>query len=529
MGTEIPAARSDAVPGGTAGAAPGAAPVVTRRGAFLALMCSVQFMMLVGGTVVTVSLPVIRRELGLGTGELQWVLTAFPLTFGCLLLLGGRCADVFGRRRLFLAGLLVFGAGSLLCAVADRAWVLIGARALAGLGAAMASPAAMALLTSVFVAPRARSTALGAWAAVGAVGATLGNVLGGLLTSAGGWQWIFLVNVPVCVVAAVAVLLLVPAGVPAGRRPRLGLLGGVLCTAAVAALVLGLGELRVPGGLPAAVVLLLGAVALAAAFVVSQVRSPEPLLPLGLFRRRTSVGFALVLVTAGTGIGAYFTTSLFMQETLGWSALRAGLAFVPWAALTAVVAQVASRTLHLVGPRIVVPAAMLVSASGALLLSRAYGPSTAFAPDLLVPFLLLGAGTGAASVSCTVTAMSGVPRSRHGVGGGDAEQHAGRRRGDLHRRRHRADGDGDRAGPRRGRHPARSRRDRAADRRPRAGLPGARRRGGGRGAPARPHAGTRRPGPRPGLRAAGHRSAAVRPPGPAPRVPGGARGLGSGP
>ncbi|WP_433507558.1 MFS transporter [Pseudonocardia halophobica] len=405
-----------AAPSGTA--PPGAAPVVARRGAFLVLMCSVQFMMLVGGTVVTVSLPVIRRELGLGAGELQWVLTAFPLTFGCLLLLGGRCADVFGRRRLFLSGLLVFGAGSLLCAVADRSWVLIGARALAGLGAAMASPAAMALLTSVFVAPRDRSTALGAWAAVGAIGATLGNVLGGLLTSAGGWQWIFLVNVPVCIVAAAAVLLLVPAGVPEGRRPRLGLLGGATCTAAVAALVLGLGELRVPGGLPVAGVLLGTAVALAAAFVVSQVRSPEPLLPLGLFRRRTSFAFALVLVTAGTGIGAYFTTSLFMQETLGWSALRAGLAFVPWAALTAVVAQIASRTLHLIGPRVLVPVAMLVSAAGALLLSRAYGPSVAFAPDLLVPFLLLGAGTGAASVSCTVTAMSGVPRSRHGVGAG---------------------------------------------------------------------------------------------------------------
>lgn len=406
MGTDLPAAVPDA------------APVVARRGAFLALMCSVQFMMLVGGTVVTVSLPVIRRELGLGPGELQWVLTAFPLTFGCLLLLGGRCADVFGRRRLFLAGLLVFGVGSLLCAVADRAWVLIGARALAGLGAAMASPAAMALLTSVFVAPRERSTALGAWAAVGAVGATLGNVLGGLLTSAGGWQWVFLVNVPVCVVAAVAVLVLVPAGVPEGRRPRLGLLGGALCTSTVAALVLGLGELRVAGGLPVAVLLLLAAVALGTGFAVSQARSPDPLLPLGLFRRRTSVAFVLVLVTAGTGIGAYFTTSLFMQETLGWSALRAGLAFVPWAALTAVVAQIASRTLHLVGPRIVVPAAMLVSASGALLLSRAYGPSVAFVPDLLVPFLLLGAGTGAASVSCTVTAMSGVPRSRHGVGAG---------------------------------------------------------------------------------------------------------------
>jgi EmrB/QacA subfamily drug resistance transporter len=396
--------------------APGATVAVARRGPFLVLMCSVQFMMLVGGTVVTVSLPSIRRELGLGPAELQWVLTAFPVAFGCLLLLGGRLADVFGRRRLFLTGLLVFASGSLLCAVVGQAGPLIAARALAGVGAAMASPAAMALLTGVFTTTRDRSVALGAWAGVGALGATLGNVVGGLLTEAGGWRWIFLVNVPVCLVAAVTALLTVRDPRP-GRRQRLGLVGGLFGTGAVASFVLGLGGLRGSAGLPLAVGLLVGAVALGAAFVVSQLRSPDPLLPLRLFRTRTSFALLFVMITAGTGIGAYFTSSLFMQETLGWSPLEAGLAFVPWAATTAVVAQIASRTLHLVGSRVLVPAGLLVSATGAFLLATAVGPTTTY-PDLLLPFLLLGTGTGAASVSCTVTAMSGIPRARHGVGAG---------------------------------------------------------------------------------------------------------------
>ncbi|MCW0215428.1 MAG: MFS transporter [Pseudonocardia sp.] len=408
MSTDCPARAP-----GTAEAAP---VVVRRRGLFLALMCSVQFMMLVGGTVVTVSLPSIRRELGLGPTELQWVLTAFPVAFGCLLLLGGRLADVFGRRRLFLAGLVIFASGSLLCAVVGQAGPLIASRVIAGVGAAMASPAAMALLTSVFTTTRERSVALGAWAAVGAVGATLGNVLGGVLTEAGGWRWIFLVNVPVCLIAAVMALLIVSAARPT-RRPRLGLVGGLLGTGAVAALVLGLGELRGSAGLPVAVGLLVAAVLLGVAFVVSQRRSPEPLLPLALFRSRTSFAFLFIVVTAGTGIGCYFTSSLFMQETIGWSPLQAGLAFVPWAATTAVVAQVASRTLHLAGPRVLVPAGLLMAAAGAFLLATAVTPTTVYT-DLLLPFLLLGAGTGAASVSCTVTAMSGIPRARHGVGAG---------------------------------------------------------------------------------------------------------------
>ncbi|WP_214402556.1 MFS transporter [Pseudonocardia lacus] len=388
-----------------------------RRGPFLALVCSVQFILLVGGTVVTVSLPAIRAELALSAAQLQWVLTAFALTFGCLLLLGGRAADVLGRRRLFLVGLAVFAVGSLLCALATAPGPLIAARALAGVGAAMASPAAMSLLTGVFTEPRERSRALGVWAAVGAGGATLGNVLGGLLTAAGGWRWIFLVNVPVCVLAFAGAFALVPA-VRGAARQRLGLLDGLLATAAVAALILGLTELQTGGAGPLALGALLGALVLGVAFVVLQARSADPLLPLALFRTRTSVAFLLVLVGSGAGIGAYFVSSLFLQEVLGWSALQAGVAFVPWALLIALVSQVVSRNLHRVGPRLLVPPALLCVAAGAALLALALDPAADYATGLLPAFLLLGLGTGTAGVSCTVTAVSGIPRHRHGVGAG---------------------------------------------------------------------------------------------------------------
>jgi EmrB/QacA subfamily drug resistance transporter len=394
-----------------------AVPEVRHRGLFLALMCSVQFILLVGGTVVVVSLPAIRADLDLAPAQLQWVLTAFSLTFGCLLLLGGRSADVFGRRRLFLAGLFVFTLGSLLCAVASDAGLLIAARAFAGIGAAMASPAAMSLLTTVFVAPRERSSALGMWAAIGAFGATLGNVIGGVLTDTGGWRWIFLVNVPVCLVAFVVAFVVIPAIRPEHRQ-RLDAVGGVLITLGVAALILGLTELQVYGPELRSWLTLAAAAVLVGLFGLSQARGADPLLPLGIFRHRTSFAFLFVLLTAGVGIGAYYTSSLFMQETLGWSTLRAGFAFVPWAATVAISARLVSHNTHRFGPRLLVPAGLVLCAAGAGLLALALDASTGYAGGLLVPFLLLGVGSGAINVTCTVTALSGIPGHRHGVGAG---------------------------------------------------------------------------------------------------------------
>ncbi|GAA1386072.1 MFS transporter [Pseudonocardia kongjuensis] len=395
----------------------GTAPAVTRRGLFLALVCSTQFVLLVGGTVVTVSLPAIGAELALSPAGLQWVLTAFMLTFGCLLLLGGRTADVLGRRRVFLAGLVLFAAGSLLCALTTTPGLFIAARAAAGAGAALASPAAMSLLTTVFVAPGERSRALGAWAAVGAAGATLGNVVGGLLTTAGGWRWIFLVNVPICALAVVGAFLLVPA-LPGVRGQRLAIVDGLLGTVAVGMLILGLTLVQTRGVDPVAIALLAGTVPVAGLFLLIQARHPDPLLPLSLFRSRTAIAYLFMLVTAGTSIGPYYVSSLFMQQTLGWTALQAGAAFVPWAVLIAVVAQVVSRVLQRTGPRLVIPPALLAVAAGGAVLATAMRPDATYLGGLLPAFLLLGLGTGAAGVACTVTAMSGIPPERHGVGAG---------------------------------------------------------------------------------------------------------------
>jgi EmrB/QacA subfamily drug resistance transporter len=393
------------------------APDVRHRGLFLALMCSVQFTLLVGGTVVVVSLPAIRDDLDLAPDQLQWVLTAFSLTFGCLLLLGGRLADVLGRRRLFLTGLFVFTLGSLLCAVASDAGLLIAARAFAGVGAAMASPAAMSLLTTVFVAPRERSSALGMWAAIGAFGATLGNVIGGVLTDAGGWRWVFLVNVPVCLLAFVLAFHVVPRIRPEGRQ-RLDALGGLLVTAGVAALIFALSQLQVYGAVPRTWAVFGAAAVLLVLFGFSQSRNDDPLLPLAIFRHRTSFAFLFVLLNAGVGIGTYYTSSLFMQETLGWSALQAGFAFVPWAATVAITARLFSHNLHRIGPRLLVPTGLVLCASGVGLLALSLERSTGYAGGLLIPFLLLGLGSGGINVSCTVTALSGISAQRHGVGAG---------------------------------------------------------------------------------------------------------------
>lgn len=312
---------------------------------------------------------------------------------------------------------MLFAVGSLLCALTTTPGLFIAARAVAGVGAALASPAAMSLLTTVFVAPGQRSRAPGAWAAVGAAGATLGNVVGGLLTTAGGWRWIFLVNVPICALAVAGAFLLVPA-LPGIRGQRLAVLDGLLGTVAVGMLIVGLTLVQTGGARPVAVALLAGTVPVAGLFVLIQARHPDALLPLSLFRSRTSIAYLFMLVTAGTSIGPYYVSSLFMQETLGWTAPQAGTAFVPWALLIAVVAQVVSRTLHRTGPRLVIPPALLAVAAGGAVLALSLGPDTGYPGGLLPAFLLLGLGTGAAGVACTVTAMSGIPPERHGVGAG---------------------------------------------------------------------------------------------------------------
>jgi EmrB/QacA subfamily drug resistance transporter len=381
----------------------------------LGLLCLTQFMLVVDGTITTVALPTIGRDLHIGPGSLQWLVTVYGLSFGGFLMIGGRGADMFGRRRFMVGGLSLFVLSSMLCALAQSESTLIGARALQGLGAAMVSPSILSLLTATFAEGHARNRALGIWGAAGAAGATSGNVLGGILTSLAGWRWIFLVNVPIGVAVLLATLVLVPR-TPRGPRQRLDLLGAVTVTAGLALLIYASSEIGGKGlRSSAAWPWLLAAVALLALFVVIERRVEDPLLRLSLLRRRGAVGNLLGMVAATCVIGPYFFISLFMQRSMGLSPIVTGFAFAPWAATIALGATLASRSARRFGVRRLTIIGFAVTALGITGLAR-ISPTTTYAADLLPAFLLMGIGGGTATVCSTITAMSGIAPEEHGVG-----------------------------------------------------------------------------------------------------------------
>ncbi|WP_245204372.1 MFS transporter [Kitasatospora sp. RG8] len=385
----------------------------------LALLCAAQFMLIVDVTVVNVALPSIAEDLALGRSGLTWVVAAYALTFGGLLLLGGRLADLLGRRRAFLAGLTVFTAASLLSGLAWTGGVLIGARAAQGVGAALLSPAAMAIITTTFHGPE-RHRALGIWGAIGGSGAALGVLLGGALTDGPGWAWIFFVNVPV----GLAVLALLPHLVPAPaprrpgdpRPPALDLPGAVAGTAAVALLVYGLvhaGEAgwRSPGALaPLAAV-----VPVAAAFVLVERRVRQPLLPLRILTdRQIAGGTVLMLAASSLLLAGFFLSSWYVQHRLGYTPLGTGLLFLPAAVGTIVGAHGAARALGRFGFRPTAVTGFVVAGAGAALLARLPGGGSA-AVEFLPGFTLLAAGLGAGFVSATTTATNGVGHGNAGL------------------------------------------------------------------------------------------------------------------
>jgi len=292
----------------------------------LALLCAAQFMVILDVTVVNVAMPSIQADLGFAFADLQWVVTAYTLAFGGLLLLGGRAADLLGRRRVFLSGLAIFTAASLASGLAASPEMLLGSRALQG--AALLSPAALSLITAIFPEGLERNRALAAWAAVGASGAAFGVLLGGSLTEAFGWEAIFLVNVPVGIaVALAAVRVLPPARAAAGTR--IDALGALIATASLVALIYALVEADTAGWASLQTLALLAlAAAGIAMFVAVERRVRAPLVPLAFFRRRATVT-ALVLMALGMGtlVSGFFFSSLYLQQVLGHSALRTGLEF----------------------------------------------------------------------------------------------------------------------------------------------------------------------------------------------------------
>jgi EmrB/QacA subfamily drug resistance transporter len=378
----------------------------------LTLLCLAQFMLIVDVTVVNVAMPTIGADLGLGRGGLAWVVAAYSLCFGGLLLLGGRLADAVGPRRTLLAGLALFTAASATAGMAQDGAMLIGARAAQGVGAALLSPAALAILTTVFDGP-ARTRALGVWAALGGTGAASGVLLGGALTSGPGWRWVFAVNVPV----GVALLAAVPRVVPAiaGRRGGgVDLPGALAVTAGAGLLLYGLIRAGDDGWSdPAALACLAAAAVAVALFAVRERTARTPLVPPRLLAQRDlAAGAAVMLAGSALLIAAFFLCSLYLQDVRHYSPWRTGLAFLPVALATIAGAHTGVRMLGRVGRRPVGMAAFAVAAAGAALLSRL--PAGGSVLLRLEPgFVLLAAGLGAGFVCATTTAMGGSAGQHH--------------------------------------------------------------------------------------------------------------------
>jgi EmrB/QacA subfamily drug resistance transporter len=404
-----------------------------RRWWALALLCVAQFMLVLDVTVVNVALPDIGAGLHLTRTPLTWVVTAYALAFGGLMLLGGRLADLYGARRTLLAGLAVFTAASLASGLAPDAAVLLGGRVLQGAGAALLSPAALSIVTTTFTGPE-RGRALGVWAALGGTGSAAGVLLGGALTAGPGWPWIFFINVPV----GVALLALLPAVVPATARSgagglestarpgrRLDVLGALTVTAATGSLIYGLTGAGDRGWTaPGTLVPLGAAVLLYAAFTAVERSVRVPLMRVRMLTRRpVAAGTLLMLVASGLLISSFFLGSFALQHQHRYGALATGLAFLPVAIGTIVGAQASSHTLPRAGARPVATAGLAVTAAGAAL--AAFGTGV---PALVAGIAVAATGLGATIVAATTTALahtdhhhaglaSGIVNTSHELGG----------------------------------------------------------------------------------------------------------------
>jgi EmrB/QacA subfamily drug resistance transporter len=384
----------------------------------LFLLGAAQFMVVLDITVVNVALPSIGTALGFAAADLEWVVTIYVLFTGGLLLLGGRLADRFDRRLVFLTGLSVFTAASLASGLAPSPGALIAARAAQGLGAALLTPAALSIVTTTYTGSQL-TKALSAWGAIGSAGAAAGVLLGGVLTSGLSWEWVFLINVPVGVAALALTPRLIPAGGPAAGGGRLDLPGAVTVVAGLMVLVYALDGTADHGwGSARTLVLLALAAALLAIFALVERGSPRPLLPPATWRHRSLVSSgAVVLGVTGILVGTFFLNSLYLQHVLDASALETGLGFLPLALSIGVAAHVASRLLPRAGTRTVVVAGLVLVAAGALALAAA--PDAAYYPAHVLPgFLVLGVGMGLVFPGVTVTALSEVPAEEAGLASG---------------------------------------------------------------------------------------------------------------
>jgi EmrB/QacA subfamily drug resistance transporter len=390
-----------------------------RRWSALALIVTAQFMVILDVAIVNVALPSIKSDLGFSQTSLQWVVSAYAILFGGTLLLGGRLADLLGRRRLFVAGLAVFSLSSLLCGFAWSEASLITFRGVQGLGGALLAPAALSLLMTTFAEGRERNLALGIYAAASGSGAAVGVLLGGLLTSALSWSWIFFINVPVGVAAiALAPALLRESRADVAHR-HFDVPGAVTITTGLMLLVYATTRATTDGwSAPSTIGLFAAAAAFVLAFLLIESRAQSPLLPLRLFRLRslTAANSVLAIVGAAT-FAEFFLLTLYLQDVLGYSAMQTGAAFVAFAAAVVVASNVARFVVARVGVRGTLTVGLLLSTISVALLTR-LPLNGAYFPDLFPWFVLGGAGLGLSFVPITIAGLAGVDRSDAGVASG---------------------------------------------------------------------------------------------------------------
>jgi EmrB/QacA subfamily drug resistance transporter len=385
----------------------------------LVLICFAQFMVILDATVVNVALPSIQADLGMSEANLQWVVNAYTLVFGGFLLLGGRAGDLLGRKRLFLGGVVVFTAASLLDGLSTSSGMLIAARSLQGLGAAFISPAALAIISTTFKEGSDRAKALGVWSAIAIGGGATGLVLGGALTQAFSWPWIFFINVPVGIAVFFLSTQIVPESKDEAAHRSFDVPGAVTVTGGLMTLVYAIVQTEQKGwGSVTTIVTFLIAVALLGAFILIELRAKAPLVRLSIFRVRSLSAANVVMFLVGSGLFAmFFFNSLYVQRVLHYGPLKAGLAFLPFTAGVMTSAGLASAFGPRVGVRITSAIGLVVAAAGLLLLMR-IPVDGSYVSSVLPSLLLTSLGLGGVFVSLTLVATTGLDDEDQGLASG---------------------------------------------------------------------------------------------------------------
>jgi EmrB/QacA subfamily drug resistance transporter len=404
----------------TPNAAPDASSLSSRRGiAILLLLSLVQFMDVLDASILNIALPSIKQALGFSQQSLQWVIDGYILTYGGFLLLGGRMADLLGRRRMLVTGLVVFAGSSLTGGLAHSSSLLVGARFAQGVGAAMLSPAALSTLTSTFRSTRDRNTALGVWAAVSGIGGAAGVLFGGLLTEGPGWRWVLFINVPFSAIALLGAFALLKPERARARLANFDALGASLVTAGMLLLVYALVKAPDVGwGATRTIGELAGAALLLAAFVANELRVANPLLPLSILRvKGIAAADATQMVALAGFLPMFFFLTLYMQTVLGYSPIQTGLAYLPLTGGFIIAASISSQLFARIGTKSVVVVGAVVAAGGLYWLSRIPSDGS-YALDILPGLLIVSLGMGGVFTGLTTAANAGIDEDKAGLAAG---------------------------------------------------------------------------------------------------------------